>query len=272
MQELPELEVIRDMLTERFAGAQMTGIEVVNEKVLQAGKEQLERDAVMKSVWFIERRGKHLLFHLDNGKRLLAQFGQGAYLYAGNEEDRPGRTAQVKLYFGERILYFVGMRAGDMQLLTVKEVEALLGALGPDPFDKRLTVEKFMDRFAKKRGSIKSALMDPHVITGIGSVYSDEICFDAAIRPDAKVPLLDRDNWARLYHSMHKVLKEAISLGGIGEHPFAEGDSLTGGYAPHLQVHNREGQLCSQTGAVIERMEVSGRKAFFSPGFQTINE
>ncbi|MBD2869813.1 Fpg/Nei family DNA glycosylase [Paenibacillus arenilitoris] len=269
MQELPELDVYRAKLAEQFAGAQITGIEVLKEKVSQTGTDQLERDIALKALWFVERRGKHLVFHLDNGKRLLVQLSHGAYLYAGSEEDKPGRTASAKIRFGDRILYLVGLKTGDLQLLSVKEVEERLGALGPDPFDKRLTLEKFIARFAKKRGAIKSALMDQTVITGIGTVYSDEICHDAAIRPDAKIPSLGQDAWERLYQSMHKILKEAISYGGAGVHPFSEGDELTGGYSRHLKVFDREGEPCGQTGSAIETVDVSGRKAYFSPGFQT---
>ncbi|MNZ78223.1 Formamidopyrimidine-DNA glycosylase [compost metagenome] len=153
-------------------------------------------------------------------------------------------------------------------MLSVKEVEEQLRGQGPDPFDKRLTLERFVQRFAKKRGALKTAMMDQNVISGIGSVYSDEICFAAEVRPDAKIPIIEHETWERLYNAMHNVLKEAISYGGAAEGPFTEGDAVTGGFAKRLRVYNREGQLCEQTGEVIEKIEVSGRKAFISPGYQ----
>lgn len=268
MHELPELDVYRTLLAEQFAGAQITGIEVSNIKVLQAGEEQLQRDVVGKIIWFVERRGKHLLFHLDNGKRLLLTLSQGSYLYNGSEEDQPDRAAQVKIRFGERVLYLVGLRTNELQLLSVKEVIDQLKNIGPDPFEKRLTLEHFMERFAKKRSSIKTALMDQNVISGIGTVYSDEICYAAGLRPDAKIPVIEQETWERLYESMHCVLKEAISHGGAGEQPFAADDTFTGGYSNHFQVYNREGQISSRSGELIEKIDVSGRKAFVSPGSQ----
>ncbi|WP_053376225.1 Fpg/Nei family DNA glycosylase [Paenibacillus sp. FJAT-27812] len=262
MQELPELDIYRALLAEQFAGAQITGIEISNVRAFQASEEQIERDVAGKVIWFVERRGMFLLFHLDNGKRLLLQLGQGAYLYKGSETDGPARAAQVKLHFGTVSLYFVGLRADALQLLTVKEVEEKLGRFGPDALDKRLTIDRFISRFAKKRGSIKTSLMDQNVISGIGAVYSDEICYAAALRPDAKIPMFERETWERLYEMMHNVLKEAISQGGAGEQPFAEGDSLTGGHSSHFSVYEREGQNCPRCGGVIEKIEVSGRKAF----------
>lgn len=262
MQELPELDIYRALLAEQFAGAQITGIEVKSPKTFQASLEQLERDVAGKAVWFVERRGKHLLFHLDNGKRLMLHMAQGAYLYKGSDVDQPKRPAQLIIRFSDQALYCIGLRADDMQLLSVKEVEEKLGRLGPDPFEKRLTVDRFIDRFAKKRGTLKAALMDQNIISGIGSVYADEIFFAAEVRPDAKIPVLERETWERLYVSMHKVLKEAISKGGAGEQPFAEDDSLTGGYLAHFKVYNREGQSCPRCGATIVRMDVSTRKAY----------
>jgi formamidopyrimidine-DNA glycosylase len=262
MQELPELDNYRALLAEQFAGAQITGVEISNVKAFQASNEQVDRDIVGKVIWFVERRGMFLLFHLDNGKRLLLQLGQGAYLYKGSESEEPARAAQVKLHFGSVTLFCVGLRADALQLLAVKEVEEKLGRFGPDALDKRMSVDRFIARFAKKRGSIKTSLMDQNVISGIGAVYSDEICYAAALRPDAKIPLFERDTWERLYLSMHSVLKEAISQGGAGEQPFAEGDSLTGGHQDHFSVYDREGHNCPRCGGVIEKIEVSGRKAF----------
>ncbi|OMF38275.1 endonuclease VIII [Paenibacillus sp. FSL H8-0548] len=262
MHELPELDNYRALLAEQFAGALITGVEITNVKAFQASEEEIQRDVVGKVLWFVERRGLHLLLHLDNGKRLLLRLGQGAYLYKGSEEDRPDRAAQVKLHFGEIVLYCVGLKSDDLQLLKVLEVEEKLGRFGYDALDKRLTIDRFIAAFAKKRSSIKTALMDQNVISGIGTVYSDEICYAAGLRPDAKIPVFERATWERLYEAMHKILKEAISHGGAGEQPFAAGDALTGGQRNLFQVYDREGQACPQCGGLIEKIEVSGRKAF----------
>ncbi|WP_054024651.1 Fpg/Nei family DNA glycosylase [Bacillus sp. FJAT-28004] len=268
MYELPELENYRALLAEQFAGAQITGIEITNVKVFQASEEQIGRDVISKVVWFIERRGMHLVLHLDNGKRLLLHLGQGAYLYRGSATDKPDRNVQLKLIFGEVVLYGVGLRAEDLQLLTVKEVEGKLGRLGPDAMDKRVTLQRFIALFAKKRVAIRTALIDQNVISGIGAVYADEICFAAAIRPDTKIPAIESEAWERLYAAMHNVLKEAISQGGAAEYPFYEGDSLTGKHRNHFQVYEREGLLCSRCDTVIEKIDVSGRKAYACPNCQ----
>jgi formamidopyrimidine-DNA glycosylase len=104
--------------------------------------------------------------------------------------------------------------------------------------------------------------MDQNVISGIGTIYADEICYAAKLRPDAKIPVFERETWERLYEAMHNVLKEAITNGGAGEQPFAEGDVLTGGQRDHFQVYDQEGKACPRCGGLIERIDVSNRKAF----------
>lgn len=268
MPELPEMETYRKLLNDEIAGALITGTEVTREKSINVTPEQFDEQLRGRSIWYIERRGKHLIFHLDNGKRLELHLMLGGFMFFGQEEDKPDRSAQVTLRLDRGNLYFMGLRLGHLHLMSVKEVEGALSGLGPDPFDKRLTPEKFASLFDKKRGSLKASLVDQHVIAGIGNCYADEIAYAASIRPDAKIPLLQDADWERLHRSMHSVLKEAISRGGYMEQPLTVADTLTGGYDDLCQVYDRAGETCNRCGGTIEQIEVSSRKAFLCPSCQ----
>ncbi|MUT67331.1 Fpg/Nei family DNA glycosylase [Paenibacillus sp. NEAU-GSW1] len=268
MPELPEMENYRLMLSDRIAGAQITGTEVTREASVHMTAEQFEEALAGKTVWFIERRGKHLLFHLDNGKRLLLHLMLGGSMFFGTDEQKPDRTVQVTIKFTSGNLYFIGLRLGYLKHMSVKEVDKELASLGPDPFDKRLTLERFVSRFAKKRGTLKAALVDQHAISGIGNCYADEIAFAASVRPDTKITAIGDDTWARLYDSMHRVLTEAQARGGYMEMPFTAEDHLTGGFNGNEKVYDRAGLPCIQCGTAIEQIEVSSRKAFLCPSCQ----
>ncbi|GLX68118.1 DNA-formamidopyrimidine glycosylase [Paenibacillus glycanilyticus] len=265
MPELPEMEHYRLRLSELIIGSPITATEVTRDKSINIAPEQFEAELVGRTIWFVERRGKHLLFHLDNGKRLVLHLMLGGTLFYGSEEERPDRTVQVTIRFGAGNLYFIGLRLGYLHLMSVKEADAKLSELGPDPFDKRLTQERFKELFKKKRGALKTALVDQHVLSGIGNCYADEIAFDAKVRPDAKIPSLTDETWARLYGSMHSVLREAFAKGGYMEQPLTAGDTLTGGYNEHCKVYDRGGEPCLACGTAIEQFEVSSRKAFACP-------
>ncbi|WP_341277873.1 DNA-formamidopyrimidine glycosylase family protein [Paenibacillus sp. FSL H8-0537] len=272
MPELPEIENYRVILTERLAGDRITGVQVLQEKLLNVSAEQFDEALTNRTIWFVERRGKHLLLHLDNGKRLFAQLDAGASLFYGQGDERPQSEAQIVIQLETGSLYVVGMRQGFVHLLSVKETGQVLAELGPDPLDKRLTLEKFTQLFRKKRGALKAAMADQQVISGIGSFYADEIAYAAAVRPDIKIPLIQEEAWKRLYEAMHAVLKEAAGKGGSVEQPLTMDDKLTGGYYTQRRVYERAGEACGTCGTPIEVVGTAARKAFVCPSCQPEQE
>ncbi len=141
MPEWPEMETYRKMLTGTVAGQTIQAVEVAREKTVNIPAEQFKQELAGRTIWFVERRGKYILFHLDNGKRLLLHLMLGGLMYYGTEDDKPDRTTQVTFQFDKGHLYFIGLRLGFLHYLSVKEVEERIGDLGLDPFDKRLTLE-----------------------------------------------------------------------------------------------------------------------------------
>lgn len=268
MPEWPEMETYRRMLAGRIVGQPITSVEVTRPKSINVPAEQFERELAGRTVWFVERRGKMLLFHLDDGKRLLLHLMLGGLIHFGGAEDKPERTVQVSIGFPSGEISFIGLRLGYIHLLTAKEVENQLGKLGPDPFDKRLTLERFKERFAKKRGALKTSLVNQNVISGIGNCYSDEIAFAAGLLPGAQISDLEEDAWERLYTAMHEVLNEALAYGGYMEMPFTAGDTLTGGYNERCRVYDRAGEPCVRCGGTIEKGELNSRKTFYCPSCQ----
>lgn len=268
MQELPELDLYRAVLAERFAGAQITAINSIDHTLIMATEEELVQDVIGTTVWFVERRAKHLIFHLDNGKRFVVHLSPLTYLFISTEEDAEVKEAEVSLSISGRKLHFIGLKPGDIQLLSVKEVENRLSGNGLDPLDKRFSLNHFIERFGKKRSALKSALMDQQTLSGIGPVYADEIAFASGIRPDVKVSALDQESLERLYEAIQSVLKEAIANGGTGSNPVDTNDSFTGGYRDMLAVYNREGEACKRCDGVIEKITVANRKAYVCPSCQ----
>ncbi|RXZ81869.1 Fpg/Nei family DNA glycosylase [Paenibacillaceae bacterium] len=271
MPEWPEMENYRTKLAERIAGQTIIGAEVEREKSLNVPAQQFIEEVTGKEIWFVERRGKHIIFHLNNGKRLLLHLMLGGWMYFGTEDTKPDRTAQVTLRFPGGNLYFIGLRLGYLHLLSVKETEARMSQLGPEPMEKRFTLEKFQERFKGKRGVLKSALLDQQVIAGIGNYYSDEIAFAAAVRPDIKIPALTDSDWSNLYTAMHQELTDGVRYGGYMENPFTKDDNHTGGINERCKVYDREGEHCVRCNGIIVKTEIASRKSFYCPDCQKGN-
>lgn len=266
MPELPEMEHYRRELNRLIAGQIIQGVEVQRPKSLNVPVEQFAADTTGSRVMNVERRAKYLLFHLSSGRTLLLHLMLGGWMFYGSDEQKPARTFQVQLHFKDRTLYFIGLRLGYLHIHDRASLETVLKKLGPEPMT--LTFPMFMQLVQKKRGLLKSSLLDQGWISGIGNCYSDEICFAAGLRPTRTVQSLTEEEAARLFRSIASVLSEALLAGGYMEQPFYVGDRLTGRYNDRCKVYDRGGESCYRCGHPITFEEVSSRKCFYCKGCQ----
>lgn len=268
MPELPEMETYRQLLIPRIAGKVVTGVQIGREKSINVPVEEFSAAVLGVRVRGISRRAKHLLFHMEQNWVLVLHLMLGGAMVWGTPEEHPDRTVQVELAFGEHRLYFIGLRLGYLHLYKEEEASRLLQKLGPEPFDPAFTESNFCSLLGKKRGYLKTALVDQSVLSGIGNCYSDEICFTAGILPQRRLESLPEEELARLFHAMRSTLSEAASHGGYMDVPLFQGDTLTGGFDPLCRVYDREGEPCVRCGTPIARVDFASKKSFSCPGCQ----
>lgn len=268
MPELPEMENYRKLLSELILDQEITGVTVEREKSINIDKGQFTEELIGRRIIFVERRAKFLVFHLDNGRRLLLHLMLGGMLYVGKPEDKPARHTQVEIHFSEQTLYFIGLRLGYLHLLTAKQIDETFADLGPELLDRRMNEEKFIKIFKSRKGALKSALVNQSVVAGIGNCYADEIAFAAGIRPDAKIQNLQEADLSALYQAIQEIVPDAAAHGGYMEMPLTQQDTLTGGYDDLCKVYDREGEPCVNCGQTIQKTEISSRKAFYCPNCQ----
>lgn len=268
MPELPEMEHYRRLLIPRTAGRNITEAVVTREKTINVDPAFFKAIVEGKRMTDIERRAKYLLFHLEEDVVLLLHLMLGGWMFWGTEEEKPDRTVQVSLSFGQETLYFINLRLGYLHLYRNSEAEALLEKLGPDPLGPGFGEAEFAARLAgKSRGVIKTVLVDQSFLSGIGNCYSDEICFAAGVLPERKVGSLNPGETGRLFRAMQSVLTEAVEAGGYME-PFYQGDTVTGGFNDRCRIYDREGQPCLRCGTTIVRRDIGSRKSYCCTGCQ----
>ncbi|MGM1044690.1 MAG: DNA-formamidopyrimidine glycosylase [Bacillota bacterium] len=269
MPELPEMENYRKMLSASILNIPISNVIVNRDKSINVPPAEFSASLMGSKVIFVERRGKYLIFHLNNGRRLLLHLMLGGLLYmTRGDEERPSRTTQIEISFGDKVLYFIGLRLGYLHQLSAKETEEALSQLGPELLDRRMTKERFVSLMKKRRGALKSLLVNQQASAGIGNCYADEIAFHAKIHPASKVQNLTNETLEQLYESIHHVLKEATEGGGYMEMPFTEDDDLTGNYDDQCKIYDREGEPCVRCGTTIVKTEITGRKVFLCPNCQ----
>jgi len=261
--ELPEMETYRSQLNERIAGRAVAAAEVGRERTVNVPVDQFIERVQGRTIERIDRRAKMLLFRLDNGDTLLLHLMLGGSMFYGTTEEAPDRTAQVTLSFGERKLFFHGLRLGYLHIYDEAELTEKLSKLGPDPLDAGFGAEEFAAALRRSRGALKTALTDQSVIAGIGNCYADEMCFAAAIKPLRRMADIAAAELRTLFTAMHSTFAEAIRYGGYMESPFFAGDALTGGYNDRCKVYDRGDEPCYRCGSLIVKTESSGRKVFY---------
>ncbi|MDZ5474025.1 DNA-formamidopyrimidine glycosylase family protein [Bacillus sp. 31A1R] len=268
MPELPEMETYKKLLGERIVGKTIAEVTINREKSINVAPEQFTKELGNAHIIAINRRAKHLIFKLSNGKSLLLHLMLGGWMYLGDEEDNPERTKQVILTFGPISLYFIGLRLGYLHLLTETELEKELSDLGPEPLDMQFSLPKFNELLDSRRGMLKTTLVNQQFISGIGNCYSDEICYEAKLQPGKKIDTLTQEMRQELYNGMQSALRRALKFGGYMDQPLYKGDNLTGGYNEHCYVYDREGETCNRCGGTIVKEELSSRKTFYCPNCQ----
>ncbi|WP_346234973.1 bifunctional DNA-formamidopyrimidine glycosylase/DNA-(apurinic or apyrimidinic site) lyase [Lysinibacillus telephonicus] len=266
MPELPEMETYKTLLGSLIGGLKVTNVVIRREKSINVPVDSFTKQVTNQTIKTINRRAKYLIFQLQDGSCLLLHLMLGGWMFFGKEEDQPDRTIQVKLSFGEQHLFFIGLRLGYLHLLSPEEVKEEFKKLGPEVLDPQFTMDAFQHLMKKRKGTIKTTLMNQEVLAGIGNGYSDEILWHAEIRPDKKINDIDNQQLSRLYHSIQYILKKGIEQGGYMENPLYKGDGKTGGY--QFYVYDREGKECSRCNATIIKTKISSRKTYFCPNCQ----
>ncbi len=257
------MENYRTRLSEHLIGKRIQEITITREKSLNVTVEQFRQHVEGQTIVAIDRKAKHLLFNLESGKVLLLHLMLGGVMYIGGEGDAPKRTKQVTFIFDDCSLFLMGLRLGYLHLHSLDQVEEKLRDLGPEPLDDSFTLDAFYKLAEKKRGMLKSALVNQKFISGIGNLYSDEICYQSCLLPQRKVQELTIQEKQALYRSIQAILKRGLTYGGYMDMPVYKGDLLTGQYNQHCYVYDREGELCKRCDSKILKAKVASRKSFF---------
>ncbi|MBN1979826.1 MAG: DNA-formamidopyrimidine glycosylase [Anaerolineae bacterium] len=259
MPELPDLEIIREVLAPRITGQTITDVEVVRPLVVRDLTGRGFAEALTGQTFAdAQRRGKVLLFPLQSKLTLAINCKLAGRLQCAAPSDRRQSKTHVVLHLsdGHELRYSDQRTMG--QIYLTADLAAIPGwtEMGPEPFG--LTLEEFRRRLQPHQGEIKSALTHGFVVAGIGNAYADEICFAARIHPYRKSTALDGQEIERLYEATQSVLREAIAT--LRERV---GTEIHREVRDFLAVHGKGGQPCPACSTIISEIKAQGRPTNF---------
>ena len=259
MPELPDLEIVREVLSPRLAGRTITDVEVIRPLVVRDLTCQGFAESLTGQTFTgVRRRGKMLLFPLQSGLTLAINCKlAGRLQYALPAERRLPKTHVVlRLSDGRDLRYSDRRTMGQIYLTASLEAIPGWAEMAPEPFD--LTLEDFHERLRPYRGEVKGVLTRGRAVAGIGNAYADEICFAARIHPYRKRTSLADEEIARLYEAMQSVLRNAIAT--LRERV---GTEIHHEVRDFLAVHSKGGEPCPICGGNISEIKAHGRVTNF---------
>ena len=274
MPELPEVEtVVRELRARGLVGRTVLDVGVAWPRVLAgdtprrfAGKLRGRR------IESVGRRAKFILLTLSGGMHLAIHLRMTGQLhFAPRDLPRdPHETIWMVFGDGDELRFHDTRKFGVWK--AAEALDALLPALGPEPFDPAFTAKVFEKRLRGQRRAIKPLLLDQAFLAGVGNIYADESLWEARLHPQLKASGLTRAQAAALYAAVRRVLAAGIANNGTslgdGATNFARLDGHRGGNAPKLKVFRRDGQPCLRCGDTLLRIVVGQRGTHYCPRCQ----
>jgi formamidopyrimidine-DNA glycosylase len=253
MPEFPDVEVYRTALAARVVGKSIAGVAIAHPFVLRTAVPPI--DAVLgRNVLAVRRLGKRIVIDVDGGLHLVIHLmiaGRLRWLDKGAKA--PARITLARFDFADGTLVLTeagSKRRASLHLVQGADALAAFDLGGLDVFDA--TPAEFRARLASENHTLKRALTDPRMLSGIGNAYSDEILHRARLSPLAMTSKLDDGEFARLYDATRAVLDEwRMRLANEAGDGFPQ--KVTAFHA-QMAVHGKFGQPCPACGSPVQRI------------------
>jgi len=269
MPELPEIETTLRGVSPHLLGKRITAV-IVRDKRLRWPVPDTIRDLEGQRVTAGERRAKYMLFHTEKGTLLLHLGMSGSLRIV--PPDTPWRKHDhlaLTLDSGLQLRLHDPRRFGAALLLDGDpHAHRLLRDLGPEPLGPGFTATHLNTACARKTAAIKLAVMDAHIVVGVGNIYASEALFMSGIDPRKAAGKVSLPRLQRLVVAVREVLAASIAMGGTTLRDFLNEKGEPGYFRQKLRVYDRAGKPCHACRATIRKITQGQRSTFFCPRCQ----
>jgi formamidopyrimidine-DNA glycosylase len=275
MPELPEVELVVKSLDKLVSKRQIIVAELLRERLApQNSPADFAEKLRNANINFVHRRGKHILFDLDNGQTLITHLRMsGRFQLLPLDADLPKFTHAVFYFDDETRLVFSDQR--HFGLMKIVETENLFEAkelknLAPEPFSEDFSPKYFRNILKTSKKSLKELLLDQTKILGLGNIYASEAMFLARVNPQIPANEVSAKKANVLFEKIRVILSESIAHGStLNVNPEnIDGSYYGGGYESSWRVYDREKSPCVNCQTEILRLKQAGRSTYFCPKCQ----
>jgi formamidopyrimidine-DNA glycosylase len=268
MPELPDITAYLDALAARILGERLLQVRIASPFLLRSFDPPLAAVSG-KSVQGLRRLGKRIAIGLDEDLWLVLHLMiAGRLHWKAPGAKLAGKYNLAAFDFQKGSLVLTEAGAKRRAALYVVQGEVALAEHDPGGIDVLVVdVEQFAAVLRSRNHTIKRALADPSLMSGIGNAYSDEILHRARLSPFALTQKMSDADIARLFTATRDVLTEWIErLRREAGVDFPEGVTA---FRPEMAVHGKFGQPCPVCGAPVQRIRYADNETNYCPGCQT---
>jgi formamidopyrimidine-DNA glycosylase len=267
MPELPDVTVYVEHLAKRTASHVLERVRLASPFVLRTADPPIAA-AYGKKVLRVSRLGKRIVFALEGDLHLVVHLMvAGRFKWADKGAGIPGKVGLAAFDFDSGTLLL--REASSKKRASIHLVRGAAGLDALDPGGLEVMDAKLSDFAARLRSenhTLKRALTDPHLFSGIGNSYSDEILHHAKMTPVRLTSKLGDDEIKRLFASVREVLEEWTDRlrKRAGEFP----ENVTA-FQPEMAVHGKYGKPCPRCGTPVQRIRYADNEMNYCPTCQT---
>lgn len=268
MPELPDITVYIEALGERIAGRRLLSAEIHSPFLLRSVEPGLDAFTGLQVV-SLQRIGKRIALGFEDDLWLIVHLMiAGRLHWQANRLERISRQTAAVFEFESGILTLTEAGTTKRASLHLARGAAALRAHDPGGLDVLdVGLEAFTTALRRENHTLKRALTDPRILSGIGNTYSDEILYRAGLSPILLTDKLDDAELRRLYDAARDTLRDWV----------ARLRSASGGKFPRrvtafrdgMAVHGRFGKPCRVCGTLVQRIRYASNETNYCPRCQT---
>lgn len=273
MPELPEVHTITTDLKKHLENTKIVDVVIKDAYLTGPNNEIFVKTVLNKKIVSISRVAKNIKLTLEDNNSIIIHLAMTGRVFIRTTEFRNDLWERVVFVIeknGKHVhMRFCDMRMfGKVALLNTAEVEELHNKYGPEPIAETTTAEIFLAALKSKRTTLKNALLDQHVVSGLGNIYATDALFLAKLHPEKKTGDLTLEEAAYLLAAARQVLNEGIEHRGstLDDEMYVDVFGKPGTHQNHFKIYDKK--TCPACGTKVAYKKLNGRGTYFCPKCQ----
>ena len=270
MPELPEVETTKTSLLPLLE-QRVKRVEVRQSSLRWPIPENIEK-LVGQKLLKLTRRSKYILAEFEHDTMLWHLGMSGSFRLCESNEELRKHDHLIIQFEDIELRYHDPRRFGCILWLDAQSQSKLIDTLGPEPLSENFNAKYLFEKLKNKNVGTKVAIMDNHIVVGVGNIYATESLFNLGIHPAQPASTLSLVQIEKLVLEIKRILKQAIDLGGSTLRDYTNAMGENGYFQQTLLAYGRAGEMCVNCETTLENIKLGQRASVFCPECQPLKK